>query len=339
MLKRDKETDKGTEIIELKKKLKELQRAYGELRKSEEMFRFLAENSIDTLWRIDDKFRFTYVSPGIMKIIGYPPEEIMGRHLFSILDQESIRTVSQGYNDSKILRETGRRWGSSTYTVRVIHKDGHYVWAEVTVNPIFGTDNRLIGYNGITRDISERRRNEEVIRQYAFLDPLTNLPNRRSFEEVLESVLDQYGKFNEPVAVIFLDVDGLKKVNDMYGHAAGDALLKTVADQLRQVMRKQDFIARLAGDEFMAILPGVGDCCTAKFIATRIIESFQPTIVIGLNQLRIGVSIGISFYPEDAENVNTLMNCADQAMYRAKEKGGNCCICYGKNSDNGSADN
>lgn len=261
--------------------------------------------------------------------MGYQPEEIVGRHLFGILVQESIDIVSQGYASRKALQDAGQRWGSSTYTVEVIHKDGHHIWAEVTVNPIFGDDNQLIGYNGITRDISARRNNEEVIRQYAFRDPLTNLPNRRSFEEELGRVIDQHRELNKSFAIMFLDVDGLKKVNDSYGHAAGDALLQVVADRICHVMRKQDFVARLAGDEFMAILPGIGDSCAVEHVANCLIENFHQTILIGAHKVRIGVSIGISFFPEDADSVIDLMSYADKAMYEAKKNGGSRYVCYG----------
>jgi len=326
----DGEMQKSGEINELRKTVEELRRVKEKLQRSEERYRFLAENSVDVIWQLDDQFRFVYVSPAVKDILGYQTEEIIGRHLFSILVQESIKIVSQGIANRKVLKKTGQRWGSSTYTVETIHKDGRHIWAEVTVNTIFGADNRLIGYNGITRDIRERRKHEEVIRRYAFRDSLTNLPNRRSFETELGRVVIQHRKLDSPFAVMFLDVDGLKKVNDAYGHTVGDALLQGLAKRLCHVMRKQDFVARLAGDEFMAILPGIGDSCEVNRIITRLIDSFDQIIVIDAIKIKIGVSIGISIFPEDADNVNTLMNYADQAMYKAKKNGGSSYICYGQ---------
>ncbi|WP_094606413.1 hypothetical protein SPSIL_049580 [Sporomusa silvacetica DSM 10669] len=328
-MKPDDETLESREINELRETVKQLQHIKEKLQRSEERYRFLTEHSVDAIWRLDDQLRFVYVSSAAKNLLGYQPEEIVGRHLFEILVQESIDTVSQGYASRKALQEAGQRWGSSTYTVEVIHKEGHPIWMEVTVNPIFGTGNQLIGYNGITRDISVRRRDEEVIHQYAFRDPLTNLPNRRSFEEELGRVIDQHKDFNKSFAVMFLDVDGLKKVNDAYGHSIGDALLQVVADRVCHVMRKQDFIARLAGDEFVAILPGIGDNSAIDLLATRLVESFYQTILIGAHKVRIGVSIGISFFPEDADSVNTLISYADQAMYEAKKNGGSKYVCYG----------
>ncbi|MBP2663930.1 MAG: hypothetical protein H6Q71_1878 [Firmicutes bacterium] len=325
----DDETLESCEINELRETVEHLKQVKAKLQRSEELYRFLTEHSIDAIWRLDDQFRFVYVSSAVENLLGYQPEEIVGRHLFGILVQESIDIVSQGYASHKALQDAGQRWGSSTYTVEVIHKDGHHIWAEVTVNPIFEDGNQLIGYNGITRDISARRKNEEVIRQYAFCDPLTNLPNRRSFEEELGRVIDQHRELNKSFAIMFLDVDGLKKVNDAYGHAAGDALLQVVADRICHVIRKQDFVARLAGDEFMALLPGIGDSCAVDLLATRLIENFHQTILIGAHKVRIGVSIGISFFPEDADSVNDLMSYADKAMYEAKKNGGSRYVCYG----------
>lgn len=321
---------KDKEIDELRKTVENLQQVKENLRRSEEMYKFLAENSVDAIWQLDNQLRFVYMSPVIKDTLGYQAEEIIGQHLFSILTPESVEKVKQGYASRKDLQASGQRWGSSTYTVEAVHRDGHRIWTEVSVNPIFGADNQLIGYNGITRDISERRRTEESLRQHAFSDPLTSLPNRWSFEEVLGSIITQHRNLNQPFAVMFLDVDGLKKVNDAYGHATGDELLKMVADRLGHMLRKQDFIARLAGDEFMAILPGVGDNSAAQPIVTRLLESFRQTMVIGANNIKIGVSIGICFFPADADNVEALMHYADQAMYKAKKNGGGSCACHGQ---------
>ncbi|HBS58623.1 MAG: sensor domain-containing diguanylate cyclase [Bacillota bacterium] len=327
-MRQDDEMQKSRGISDLQKTIEDLRQDKEKLQKSEELYRFLAENSIDAIWWLDDQFCFVYVSPAVKGILGYQVEDIVGKHLFSILTEESIKIVTQGYNKRKALQESGQKWESSTYTVETIHKDGHHIWAEVTVNPIFGPDNRLIGYNGITRDISERRRKEEIIRQYAFRDSLTNLPNRRSFEDVLGRIEAQHRKSEKPFAVMFLDVDGLKKVNDIYGHTAGDTLLQTVAGRLSRMTRKQDFVARFAGDEFMVILPGIGDARAVQAIATRLIESFHQTIVIGANEVKIAVSIGVSFFPQDAGDVNILVECADQAMYEAKKTKGSYYVCY-----------
>ncbi len=318
-----------SEIDGLKRTIEELQRDKKNLLKSEEMYRLFVENSMDAIWRLDDQFRFVYISQATKEILGFQSEEIVGRHLFSILTPESIDIVKRGYASRQLQLAQGQNWESSIYTVEAIHKDAHHIWVEVTVNPIFGANNRLLGFNGITRDISERRRSEAVIRQHAFRDPLTNLPNRRQFEDALERAVAQNKQTEKSFAVMFLDIDGLKKVNDQYGHVFGDALLKVMATRIRHAVRKIDFVARLAGDEFMAILPESGESSTVGFIAARLIESCRKPIVIGKEKVSIGVSIGVSFFPADADNVQTLMDHADRAMYEAKKAGGSNYKCYG----------
>lgn len=317
------------EMKELRRKCEELRQINENLERSEEMYRLIAENSMDAIWRLDDHFQFIYVSPAATNILGYQVEEIIGRSLFSILTPESISEVRRGYAKRTYLQEAGQKWESSTYTVEGFHKDGHSIWVEVTVSPIFGSDNRLMGYAGVTRDISERRKNEELIHQYAFYDSLTNLPNRRFFNAMLEQEVVQKTQFKSAFAVLFLDVDGFKKINDAYGHVVGDSLLKVLAKRIRQAVRKEDFVARFAGDEFTAILPKIGDGSTVTSIATRLLKNCNQPVDIG-TKVSVSVSIGLSFFPATADNAADLINYADQAMYRAKKLGGARFVCYGQ---------
>jgi len=304
------------------------QRNMEQLSRSEDLFRVLAENSLDALWQLDLQFRFLYVSPAAKDILGLQTEEIIGRSLFSILTPESGDSVKAAYAQRKSLQANNQIWGGATYTVEALHKDGRHIWVEVTVNPIFDNSRQLTGYNGITRDINERRKKDEDLRRCAFFDPLTALPNRRLFEDKLERTVNECGPLKLPFAVMFLDIDGLKRVNDNYGHGFGDTVLQVVAERFRHAVRKDDFVARLAGDEFMVILPGIGDSNAVGFIAGRLVETCSRPIVIGKEPLRIGVSVGVSFFPSDADDAASLMNHADQAMYKAKRAGGNCYICF-----------
>ena len=316
------------EIDVLKRRVNELEHEKNVLMKQEEMFRLFVENSMDAIWRLDEQLRFIYVSSATKSIIGFQNEEIVGQSLFSILTPASINSVKTGSSKRIPLQAAGLDWGSAIYTVEAIHKDGHHIWVEVTVNPIFDENKHLLGYNGVTRDISQRHKNEEILRQYAFRDPLTNLPNRRQFEDALSNEIVQKKHLDKSFAVMFLDIDGLKKINDHYGHVFGDALLKVVATRLRHSVRNVDFVARLAGDEFIAILPEIGDSEAVAFIAERLIESCRQPIAIGKITVSIGVSVGISFFPTDADTVARLINHADQAMYNVKSAGGNSFLCY-----------
>lgn len=313
---------------DLQKKYEQLCQIKDELERAETMYRFLAENSPDALWRLDAQFRFEYVSPAVVDIIGYQIKEIIGRHLFSILTPESVEKVKQGFAERNYFIKTKQKWGGSVYTVEVMHKEGHCIYAEVTVNPIFNSENQLIGYTGVTRDISERHRQEKSMYQYAFYDHLTTLPNRRMLDIVLEREVSRNKEAGNIFSVLFIDIDEFKEINDTYGHAAGDATLRIVAKRIRNAIRKDDFVARLAGDEFIAVLPGLGDHNAAGHTLTRLLEHCRQPIILADKKVYISISIGISFFPADADNVIDLMGYADQAMYKAKRSGGCKCVCY-----------
>lgn len=316
------------ELVRMRQQCKALQQIKTQLQGNETLYRFLAEQSTDVIWRLDEQLQFTYVSPAVTRVFGYRPEEVTDRSLFSVLTARSGEEIKKQFAQRAALQAEKQQWGSSVYTVEALRKDGSGLWAEVTVNPVFGEENRLLGYIGIMRDISERHRHEELIWQYAFYDELTNLPNRRLFEAVLERAVSRKTQFEEAFAVLFLDVDNFKHVNDAYGHAAGDELLRVVAERLCRTVRKDDFVARLAGDEFVAILSGCGDHAAVQLVVERLLEVCRQPIKIGSHKINVGVSAGISFCPADTEEPDKLLLYADQAMYGAKRAGGGRYVCY-----------
>ena len=316
------------EMTKLRRQCKALKQEKAQLQGNETVYRFLAEQSTDVIWRLDAHLQFTYVSPTVTRVFGYRPEEVTGRSLFAVLTEHSGEEVKKRFAQRAALQVERQPWGSSVYTVEALRKDGSGLWAEVTVNPIFGEENCLLGYIGIMRDISERHKHEELIWQYAFYDQLTNLPNRRLFEAVLERAVSQKTQFDEAFAVLFLDVDNFKQVNDAYGHAAGDELLRVVAERLCRTVRKEDFVARLAGDEFVAILSGCGDHGSVQLVVERLLEVCRQPIKIGSHKINVGMSAGISFCPADTEEPEKLLLYADQAMYGAKRAGGGRYVCY-----------
>lgn len=317
------------ELMTLQAKYAAVQTEKEELQRKAVLYQFLAEKSSDIIWQLNDCLQFTYVSPAVYKIFGYRVDEIIGRSLFDILTLQSGEDVRKSFAERMALRATKLTWEDSVYTVETIRKNGACLWAEVSVTPIFDKNNQLTGYIGIMRDISERRKQEEAVCRYAFYDPLTGLPNRRLFDAVMERAVSRKTQFDNSFAVLFFDVDGLKTVNDVYGHAAGDTLLQTTAQRLRGSVRKEDFVARLAGDEFTALLSGCGTGSSVSFIVDRLIENCHLPITVQDNQVRVSISVGISFCPTDAVNVVDLLSYADQAMYKAKKSGGGRYCCYG----------
>jgi len=187
---------------------------------------------------------------------------------------------------------------------------------------------------GTIQDISERRKAEKSIRQLAYYDTITGLPNRDLFKEHLSMALHQAGRNHEKVAVMFLDLDNFKRVNDSLGHEAGDQLLKTISERLEESVRSSDVaardvvdmhtsLARLGGDEFTVMLSGLHGVEYVERIATRILERIAEPMMLSGNRVSVSASVGIAVYPDDGENIDTLLKNADAAMYKVKSQGRN----------------
>jgi diguanylate cyclase (GGDEF)-like protein/PAS domain S-box-containing protein len=194
--------------------------------------------------------------------------------------------------------------------------DGVHVPLELILTPLAG--GRLAV---ALRDLSDRRRAEEGLVALVYRDALTGLPNRRLFEDRLAIALAQAHRYRRRLAVIFLDLDRFKQVNDTLGHAAGDALLKAVAERLTETVREGDTVARLAGDEFTLLMPGIHYAEDLSAISCKLIEALRRPFLVDGQAVRVTASGGISLYPEDGEEGEALLKSADTAMYRAKERG------------------
>jgi diguanylate cyclase (GGDEF)-like protein len=187
--------------------------------------------------------------------------------------------------------------------------------------PLFDETGRPRGAIGASLEITERKRAEEQIKSLAYHDTLTGLPNRRLFQDRLSVAVAQAHRSSQRLAVLFLDLDRFKPVNDALGHAAGDRLIQDVAERLRTCLREGDTVARLGGDEFTLLLPGVSQVVDAARVAEKVLEALRMPFHIESRQLFVTASIGISLYPEDGREADVLMRNADAAMYRAKEQG------------------
>lgn len=176
--------------------------------------------------------------------------------------------------------------------------------------------------------IVKARRADEMIRMMAYHDSLTGLPNRRLFESELSRLMTRKGSDGNALAIVFLDLDRFKLVNDRMGHAAGDQLLVEMARRFRQAVRSTDFVARLGGDEFMMILPQVDGLQSLLPVISPVFAACDRPVPVEGVDARIGVSVGVSFYPRDGEDINGLMKKADFALYQSKEKNGNTFTCF-----------
>ena len=173
--------------------------------------------------------------------------------------------------------------------------------------------------------ITERERAEETIKHMAYHDPLTGLPNRRLFNDRLNLALAHAHRNQKKLAVMLLDLDQFKEVNDTLGHSVGDQLLQVVSERLTDLLRKDDTVARMGGDEFMLLLPEIAGGEGAAKVAQKVLEALREPFVLDSHELRITTSIGMVFYPDDGEDADTLVKNADIAMYRAKDQGRDNC--------------
>jgi diguanylate cyclase (GGDEF)-like protein/PAS domain S-box-containing protein len=199
---------------------------------------------------------------------------------------------------------------------------GHHRWLEQVFYPVLGSDGGVESVIEATRDTTTRRMAESTIHRMAFYDALTDLPNRSLFLDRLSTAISRAKRRDHGVAVIFVDLDEFKEINDTYGHAVGDGLLKAAGVRLSDLLRDEDTVARYGGDEF-TIMARVGSREDAGEIARRVIESVGECFRVGGHQLCLKASIGIATYPQDGERGIDLIRNADAAMYRAKDSGGN----------------
>ncbi len=306
-LRRPEGTESGYGWIMVGRDVTQRRRAERELALSEARFRLLAENARDLIFRmrLHPELDFEYVSPSATAIVGYSPEEHyadpgLGLRLVHPADRDKFESVVSGHHDFDKPLEL--RWISS---------DGRIVWVEQQIVGIHDDDGRLVALEGIARDITERRRLEEEIRHLSFHDGLTGLYNRAFFEAELARLdVDR----NLPISLLMADLDGLKLINDAFGHEAGDDFLKAAAEILRIHLRADDILARWGGDEFAAVLPGT-DGEQAGEIADRLSAAFDAA---DLAPVAVSVSLGIGTKRDSMTDVGDVLRLAEERMYRSK---------------------
>ncbi len=280
----------------------------------EQHFRSLVQHASDVILVIDAQGSITYLSPSVERVLGYSPYERTGRSMFELVHPDDLEL------ERETIAELLKRAGSySCIELRVCHKDGSYRWLEVSLTNLLedsGVQGILINY----RDISERKKLEEQLRHNALHDPLTGLANRSLLVDRLEHAIVASARRNEHLAVLFIDLDDFKLINDLLGHAAGDEMLIAAAGRIKPCLRSEDTASRLGGDEFVVLLEGVEHERDATTIAGRILESLHLPFVIGDQEVSIHASIGVAVgdAPQDPQK---LLRDADVAMYVAKSRG------------------
>ncbi|MGM0594829.1 MAG: bifunctional diguanylate cyclase/phosphodiesterase, partial [Pseudomonadota bacterium] len=276
------------------------------------------QGSQEGIMILDTELRILEVNHAFSRITGYDKPSISGRRLRELLvtDHGPEQTCS---TIIATLVDKGTWQGEVWYR----NREGRRFPAWQNMSAVKDEQGEIVQYIAIFTDISEKRAYEERIRHMALHDQLTDLPNRVLLEERLHSALARMHRAQKRLAVLFLDLDRFKNINDSLGHPVGDKLLQQVASRLEASVRKQDTVARLSGDEFLVVIEGLEEPAYAADVARKILQHIRQSIRIDEHDLIIGASIGISLYPDDGDSPETLIKNADTALYRAKETGRN----------------
>ena len=272
--------------------------------------------SPDPIYVLDLEGRFVYANKATAELFALETEAIIGKSMFDL----GFSFASEfRRNLEKVIAD------QCTYRGRFIHAfasdEGERF--EYWLAPVLDEGRNTEAVVCISRDITEQALAEEEIWHNAHHDLLTGLPNRRLFLDRLEQEIKHAQRSNLPLAILFMDLNGFKRVNDTLGHEAGDRLLADVAERLADCVREEDTVARLGGDEFAVMLTGASERLGVECAAQRIIDAIATPFQIAHQRIEISTSIGITFYPRDAPSPGALLGCADQAMYRAKKSGCN----------------
>ena len=304
------------------------------LHESQAFYRMLTEDAEDVHWRMDRDFIITYISPADERLRGFRADEVVGRPVFELLTDEASALLTEVLSPSALNGPPKGPTGFRKFEMQQRCKDGSLTWGEVLIKSDHDDQGEIVGYHGITRNVTERKRLEGQIRQLAFHDTLTNLANRRLLLEHLDQAMGESKRSSHYGALLYLDLDNFKPLNDMHGHGMGDLLLMEVASRLKGCVREADTVARIGGDEFVVVLRAldpqweearVQAIAVAEKIRARLADPYvlRPAPAAPAIEHDCTASIGVALFHGRDEILDNLMERADQAMYQAKEDGRN----------------
>ncbi|MEW8007779.1 MAG: EAL domain-containing protein [gamma proteobacterium symbiont of Ctena orbiculata] len=300
------------------------------LQESESLHKFIVNNSPDMIYLLDHEGRFAFINERVKSLLGYDQKEIIGEHFSKLIHTEDIERAHFTFNE----RRAGER-ATRSAELKLSSKnnngsrffDSGTVPVELSSIGIYTTNDdktkSFIGTYGVARDISERKQAEELIKYQLYHDLLTNLPNRSLFRDRLNMAMAQSKRSGKKLAIMYLDMDRFKIINDSLGHYVGDELLKMVGQRLRSELREADTLARVGGDEFNLLVPEINDIQDARNLAEKILRLTLEPFIIKNEEIFISFSIGISIYPSDGDTKDSLIKHADIAMYKVKNAGKN----------------
>jgi diguanylate cyclase (GGDEF)-like protein/PAS domain S-box-containing protein len=291
---------------------------------SEARFRDLVRLSSDLYWEQDAQFRYTHFdgSPEIMANI--PIDQLIGRTRWEIAGLVGVPEARWKEHIETLNRHEPFR----DFIYQLGSHSGRVLWYSISGNPMFDADGQFVGYHGTASDITSRLETEARFRHLAYHDSLTGLPNRRLLEDRIGQAIRTARREEGQLALLLIDLDRFKPINDTFGHAIGDRVLEATGERLRNCVRAADTVARIGGDEFVVLLTAVSTTGDALQVAEKIIARIAEPIDIDGQRHQIGGSVGISLYPAHGGSAEDLLQHADQAMYQGKQQGGRTATIY-----------
>lgn len=320
-----------------------------ELRTSEAHFRRLAENMADIVWLADAQMRLTYINAADQSVRGFARDEVIGTHFRDNLTPQGQNILKQKLQERRELEASGNKDMPLKYEIPMRHKNGGELWVEMSSVPIYGSDGGINGYQGVGRDVSERREHEanllqshqqlehqlhevaeekSALQELAIRDSLTGLYNRRFLDAALPREFAHAERDGKPLALIMMDLDHFKKVNDQFGHAAGDKVLTELADLLKKGVRESDLICRYGGEEFVAIMRNMSAEQALERVESWRKQLEEMLVISGDFKIRITLSAGIAVFPDHGRTGDLLLTRADEMLYKSKQAGRNRITVY-----------